>query len=284
MGLFNKYIGVKTMVSIAKNVVPKVTKDTKIQKAHSPTVIKDIKKSVTDLIGISKQENQVLLSRREESHKLMKLLGVQVHEETGIDDNPNVKSMAVMAEKFPEAHKAIKRTMFKEWCSLVDSKNNKGSDIKNGNVVIKKKTYAINFENLFGDENKIKILKLEMSNNPDLKDWVMEEKDKGHGTGLKVQYKKWENKEYNKIKNSLKPESNIGTGTSAITPATFYDKKIANPLSNILALFKKEQGTKFDSSTINHVNDELGKFEKELKKKLKEDKVYELYLTGVKIS
>ena len=96
--------------------------------------------------------------------------------------------------------------------------------------------------------------------------------------------KKWENKEYNKIKNSLKPESNIGTGTSAITPATFYDKKIASPLSNILTLFKKEQGTKFDSSTINFVNAELVEFEKELKEKLKEDNVYKLYLTGVKIS
>jgi len=276
------------MVSIAKNVVPKVTKDTKIQKEHSTEVIRNIKKSITDLLGISKQENQVLLSRREESQKLMNLLGEKVHKESGIDDNPNVKSMAVMAEKFPKTHKEIKKTMFKEWCSLVDSKNNKGSLIKNGNVKIningKDETFAINFDNLYGDENKIKVLKQSMSNNPDLKNWVMQEKDTGNGTGLKVQYKKWENKEYNKIKNSLKPESNIGTGTSAVTPSTFYDKKIKNALKKILDLFEKEQGKKFHQSTFQFINSNLTTLEKELKQTLKEDEVYKSYLRGEKVN
>ena len=88
-------------------------------------------------------------------------------------------------------------------------------------------------------------LKESMKDNPALHEWVTEESDKGNGTGIKVQYKKWENKEYNKIKNSLKPESKTGKGTSAVTPANFYDKKIGSPMGKILDLFKKEQGKKF---------------------------------------
>ena len=246
--------------------------------------LKNIRNSISGLIGISKKENEVQLSRRAESLKLFKFLGVTVDDKTGVDENPYVKSMAVMAEKFPKTHKAIKKTMFKEWCSLVDSKGNKGAEIKNGNAVINGNTIAINFENLFGDEKKIKALKESMKTNPALHAWVILETDEGNGTGIKVQYKKWENKEYNKIKNSLKPESNTGTGSSAVTPANFYDKKIASPLGKILDLFKKEQGKRFHLTTVELLNSNVASLEKALKESLDNDVVYQSFLKGDKIS
>lgn len=255
-----------------------------IEEKSSAENLKNIRNSISGLLGISKKENEVQLSRRAESLKLFEFLGVTVDEKTGVDENLYVKSMAVMSTKFPKVHKAIKKTMFKEWCSLVDSKGNKGAEIVNGHAVINGKTYAVNFDNLFGDKKKIEAMKESMKTDPDLHEWITAESDEGNGTGIKVQYKKWENKEYNKIKNSLKPESNTGTGSSALTPADFYNKKIGSPLGKILDLFKKEQGKKFHQTTVEFLNDNFSTFEKGLEKELKNDQVYQSFLRGEKIS
>jgi hypothetical protein len=261
---------------MSKEVIKKVSVVTAQQLKKANTAIKE-------LLQISTKENEVILSRREKALEFVKSLNRTIDAKTGIDEDELIKSMAVMAKKLPKEHKQIKKTMFNYWCSLVDSKNNKGAMLKNGKVEIGGKEIELCFENLYGDENRVKALKISAGNNKKLHHFLMAEKDEGEGTGLKVQYKKWEEKEYNKIKNSLKPESQNGKGTSAISPQDFISKKVYKPMDSVKNLFKDMIGKKCNQSTYDVVNKHHLNFMTEIKNQLKGDEVYQAFLRGEKI-
>tara|TARA_R110000751_G_scaffold153549_1_gene258650 strand:- start:293 stop:1066 length:774 start_codon:yes stop_codon:yes gene_type:complete len=251
----------------------------KINKIIEPTNQKAIREKIIELIGISKKENEVHLSRRDESFALFKLLNIVPDKETGIDYNPLCSSLHVLKQKFKTTGKAIEKTMFTQWCSIVDAKNpNKGSQIgKNGDTKIGEKTINLSYDFLYSLE-KSNILKESMEKDLELRAFLMEETDLGNGTGLKVQFKKWRDKEWNKIKRSVKPENNTGKNSTVLTPSQWIDKKVFKLFSNVKSTFKSGQGVKFDLDTINYVNTELATFEKDLKELLESDTCYSIYM------
>ena len=251
----------------------------KVIKIIEPTNQKAIREKIIELIGISKKENEVHLSRRDESFALFKLLNIVPDKETGIDYNPLCSSLHVLKQKFKTTGKAIEKTMFTQWCSIVDAKNpNKGSQIgKNGDTKIGEKTINLSYDFLYSLE-KSNILKESMEKDLELRAFLMEETDLGNGTGLKVQFKKWRDKEWNKIKRSVKPEINTGKNSTVLTPSQWVDKRVFKLFSNVKSTFKSGQGVKFDLDTINFVNTELVEFEKNLKELLESDTCYSIYM------